>query len=76
MLEWEHVVFTRLSRCLEMLVPACLVHLDIFVCVLQWLVLLYCKQKSLFQELLKCLYYRLCFQILQFWIFGDNTTTQ
>ena len=37
------------------------------------MVLLYCKQKSLFQELLKCLYYRLCFQILDFWIFGNNT---
>ena len=39
------------------------------------MVLLYCKQKSLFQELLKCLYYRLCFQILHFWIFGHNNNT-
>ena len=41
-------------------------------CLCSPMVLLYCKQKSLFQELLNCLYYRLCFQILHFWIYGNN----
>ena len=37
------------------------------------MVLLFGKQKYLSRELLKYLYYRLCFQILNFWIFGNNT---